>query len=324
VSRTIIVSDLHIDTWNSEKLNGKTRKEHFFDLLDWCEQTKIREFVINGDLINIPPYVGQTVFNETTSLSRDVVERLVKFAANVPVTYIFGNHDIGISGFRCMGEYDIAPLRNINFCYPDYVIDDYPDTTILIQHGHFCDPALILYMRDLADRTYRPGKLEELQWMMQRRKRGKPAEDEEPGALSPVSVKPGENAYHAAKQGQKPLPKASIWSKIKQFLWTRGADFIAGPTMEWWWKSAVEDMDKYITSAKSKGEIVKANLYQIYGHTHRADPRDPVKRGNTACFYINAGTWTRSAKQGWYLDVDNDGKIWLQDWINEPESLRRL
>lgn len=324
MARTVVVSDLHIDTWTDRKIarTGKSRKEHFFELLDWCERVKVRELVINGDLMDFPPYSGQYSFPEGPSISRDVVERLISFGSVVPVTYIYGNHDIGISGFRCMGEDNVSFIKNINLCYPDYVIDDYPSTTILIEHGHFCDPVILLYLRDLTNRTYRESRFEEFQWAMQRRNAA--FKKEGPGLFPPPQVTPGEVAYFAAKEDQKPLAKMSLWSRVRSFFWRWGSGAISKPTMEHWWREALDEMESYISRRLSEEKDVKPVLYQIYGHTHRADPRDPVMKHGIQCIYINAGTWTESADQGWYLDIDENGKIWLQDWINEPVDVRRV
>ncbi len=323
MNRTIIVSDLHVDTWTDRRIgdSGKTRRDLFFEFLAACKQAEVRELVLNGDLMDFPPYEGQFSFPEGPCIARDVVERLVQFAAEVPVTYVFGNHDIGISGFRSMGERSIAALRNVNFCYPNYVINDYPGSTILVEHGHFCDPALILYLRDLANRTYVESRFDAFNWAMQRRPEIRPGQPRPLGVFAPPSVTPGENAFRAAKEGQKPLPPASastLWSRIWQWI-TRAS---AKPTMEHWWREAIEEGKRYLERHQS--QETKPVLYQIYGHTHRADPRDAVPLGKTSFLYINSGTWTEDADQGWYLDIDPTGKAWLQDWINEPASLKRL
>lgn len=65
-------------------------------------------------------------------------------------------------------------------------------------------------------------------------------------------------------------------------------------------------------------------LYQLFGHTHRADPRAPILCDGIECIYINTGTWTADVDEGWYVDIRPDGTVWLQDWTNEPEELRRL
>jgi len=52
MSRTIIVSDLHIDTWDGREIGktGKKKHEHFLEFLDRCERAGIREFADFGDV----------------------------------------------------------------------------------------------------------------------------------------------------------------------------------------------------------------------------------------------------------------------------------
>lgn len=324
MNRTIIVSDLHIDNWTDRKIGSTeiSRMQHFFNLLQWCEQQQIREFVINGDLMDLPPYRGNIIFSgESASISRAVVERLIEFARHIKVTYVFGNHDIGISGFRSLGIDSIPSLRNTNFCYPNYVIDDYPGSTILIEHGHFCDPFLLLYARDLNDRTYCASKFEAFEWLMQRREVDHP-ENVSTLNIPPVVIQPGQNAYYAAKEGQHPLPHKTWWIDFKEALFRLGRHSLGEVTAELWWSAGLAEMQKYIARQHDDQALLKPTLYQIYGHTHRADPRDPVNQDGVSCIYLNGGGWTESLDQGWYLDIDEQGKIWLQDWINEPEILR--
>jgi UDP-2,3-diacylglucosamine pyrophosphatase LpxH len=320
MNRRIILSDLHVDTWTDRKIRGtgKNKKEHFNDFMDWCESANIKEFIINGDLMDFPPYTGYISFTESSGTARGVINRIARLADKIPVTYIFGNHDIGISGIRSLRENNLKIFGNMNFCYPGYIVE-YGDCAILIEHGHFCDPALILYLRDLADRTYRESKFEGHEWM-QAGQENVEAPTMKPGLITPIRVEPGGNAFLAAKQPPKPAPKRTICTKIKEILWRWGATAIAPYTMEWWWLNANEGMGKFIKNTSYK----KSMLYQIYGHTHRADARDPEVMHGVSCFYINAGTWTEEVDEGWYLDIDEKGKVWLQDWINEPEEMRNL
>ncbi|RYG27490.1 hypothetical protein EON81_30055 [bacterium] len=51
---SIIVSDLHLDTWDYE--NGETHKA-FADFVDWMRtHPKISDLYINGDILDIPPH----------------------------------------------------------------------------------------------------------------------------------------------------------------------------------------------------------------------------------------------------------------------------
>lgn len=338
MSRKIIVSDLHIDTWTDRKIGkpAKTKQEHFFDLLDWCEDKGIAELVIDGDLMNMPPYKGQCAFPDGPCIARDVIERLVSFATKVPVTYIFGNHDIGISGFRSMGENSISMLRNANFCYPDYRLDCRQDgtlrSTILIEHGHFYDPAILLYLKDLAFQTYVSSNFEAFQWVMQRRD----VRDGSPtgvlGAQRPVKVKVGENAYEAIPQSLKldrvtkpdlkeALGKPEVMKELKDIFSELGKPFIKAN----WRKAAVHEMRQHVAKSIKAGEPVAPEIYLIFGHTHRIDKKEDINLGNGITgMYLNAGSWAVELDQGPYLDVREDGKVWLQDWINETPKMKWL
>ena len=324
--RTIVVSDLHVDTWTDRPIGhtGKSRLEHFFTFLDWCEHVQIRELVINGDLMDLPPYHGFLAFSGASApIVKAVIERLIQFAARTPVTVIYGNHDIGMSGFRCMGADSILPLRNASFCYPNYVIDDYPTSTILIEHGHFYDPFLMLYVKDLTQRTYLGSHFDAFMWAMQRRDMKDPQTPLPlPDSLQPIVVAPGQNAYYAAKQGQRPLPPTSWWSTLIASIRQRVLRIVPPMTRELWWRAALEEMARYLLRQQDAEKSVKPTIYQIYGHTHCADPREPVCQRGVSCIYLNAGSWTEHLDQGWYVDIDAEGHAWLQDWINEPERLR--
>lgn len=325
MSRRIIVSDLHIDTWTDREIRrtGTTRENHFYDFLRRCENAGVSEFIINGDLLDLPPYEGQVVFDRANSIARRVLERLFEFGTKINITYVYGNHDIGISGFRCLGENNISQLKNISFCYPNYRVD-YDNTTILVEHGHFYDPAILLYVNDLANFTYHRSKFEAYMWAMQRRNPLHPNKIPAPGLLKPIVVEEGENAYLAAKRQQEQLPDKNLWQTIKEILWKRGSLLLGHPKEWWWFHSAHKEMQDFIKTQREKQEILKPNLYQIYGHTHSADPRDPINIEGVNCNYINAGTWTDEVDNGWYLDIDKSGKVWLQDFVNEPEHIRRL
>ncbi|MHB1456750.1 MAG: metallophosphoesterase [Armatimonadota bacterium] len=324
MGRKIIVSDLHIDTWTNRVIGdtGKNRKEHFLDLLKWCEDIKIEEFIINGDIMDMPPYKGQYSFNEGSSISREVIERLVLFAENIKpskVTVIFGNHDIGISGFRSMADNNISFLNNVSFCYPNYMLSDYQDTTILIEHGHFFDPFVRLYLKDLADRTYLEGKLGKYNWTMHS------IRAETTGIIDPGRVESGQTAYKAAKQRQSPLEKPAFLSSITKWIWEKLQISVIQPKMEWWWSAAIDRMSEYVNKVSSEGKPVTQTIYQIFGHTHATDPRNAVQIApGISGIYINAGSWTEDADQGPYLDIREDGKVWLQDWINEDAETKRL
>jgi UDP-2,3-diacylglucosamine pyrophosphatase LpxH len=338
-NHTIIISDLHIDDWTDRKIRGKTRKELFFEFLDWCDAQDTRELIINGDLMDMPPYKGQYVFQNLilcpdgsqTCIAREVVERLLQFGAKRNVTYVFGNHDIGISGFRCEGPNDVAGLQGANFSYPNYVIPQIGDSAILIEHGHFYDPFLALYLRDLAKRTYQPWELDKFDWTMQRRN---PTTGERrrkttgiPGeSVKPIRMKVDDHAYETVKaeqRGDAELSLAGVLDWSKKFAEDMGKAIVDIPKRAIWWAAALHKMREYISEQNCSGK----RLYQVFGHTHRAFVGEEskgvgVEQNGVQCFYINSGGWTDDTSEGWYLDVNEDGIVYLQDWIKEKEEYR--
>lgn len=336
-NHTIIISDLHIDDWTDRKIRGKTRMQHFFEFLAWCEQEDVGELIINGDLMDMPPYKGQCVFQpapcdpenqpaSTECISRPVVERLLEYGSKRKITYVFGNHDIGLSGFRCEGPNNIAGLQSACFSYPNYRFQ-VAGTAVLVEHGHFYDPFLYLYLRDLAQRTYMPWQLDDFDWGMQRRdpETGKRAEPGLPDNLEPrIQMDYGNNAYQTVTESMlvdrehTTVQSVLDWSKdfadnIKEAL--------AKPfKREIWWAAALYKMNEFVQEGNHP-----RRLFQLFGHTHRpfvgeSSKGHGIDQNGVECFYLNSGGWTEGTDEGWYIDINTKGKLYLQDWINESEE----
>ena len=131
------------------------------------------------------------------------------------------------------GEFGALPRDIGHLPYPAYVIE-YPGSTVLVEHGHFCDPAIPLYLKDLADRTYRASDFDQFHWAMQRR--DAPA----PGTLTPVATRAGQNAYTAAKEAPIAPVRPSVWSKLWEWLKNRGGEAV-GPVTEEWLSIGIEN-----------------------------------------------------------------------------------
>ena len=328
MSRIIIVSDLHIDTWDDRTYGAgdrsKTKLQHWCDFLDWCEQAYASELIINGDLMDAPPYEGNVSFRSATV--RQAVERLIAYAREHRVTYLYGNHDIGISGIRCAADASLSVLQNVNLVYPDYVVETIA-SRLLIQHGHFYDPALVLYVGDLDARTYYQSHFQSFQWVQQWRDPATGARLKTPGVESPALIgleTRSDNIYYAIKvtDYEAPASKAEVaasrgWvARLRQGVIRR----LRRPVTHFiWWeaaKSVFEDYLRQHTDAPS-------TLYCIMGHTHVPDTGDERIDGRR-CLYFNSGTWTGDGDQtedrahATYLDVDPEGKVWIQDWIRDP------
>jgi len=329
MSRSIIVSDLHVDTWTDEPYGEGARRKsklaHWSDFLDWCEDKQIDELVINGDLMDAPPYQGNSCFTSQVALS--AVERLAVYAAKRRVTYVYGNHDIGISGLRCAGGAGLTALRNVNLYYPDYVLHT-DVSTLLIQHGHLFDPALLLYIKDLTVRTYVASHFQAFQWVQQRRDKDTGAQVQLPGVASPAAIGLGpqadNNVFYAIKLTDTLAPPAAAEvSAARRFIkgLRRGVVLKVGESVKHylWWEAAKGVFDDYLHQVTVERPLV----YCIMGHTHVPDTAEMQAQGKE-CVYFNSGTWVGSGatvedrQHATYLDVRETGKVWVQDWIRNP------
>ncbi|MFB3882369.1 MAG: metallophosphoesterase [Armatimonadota bacterium] len=336
--RTIIVSDLHVDTWEDELYGQgsrrKTKLDHWRDLLDWCA-ARNADLVINGDLMDAPPYQGDRCF--TTGPARGAVEALLAYAKDNRVTYIYGNHDIGVSGLRCPAGEGIAALRQTGLWYPRYTLT-IAGSVVLLEHGHFYDPALILYMRDLAKRTYLPSHFEAFQLVQQRRDPQTGERIQHPGVAPPTTVdlsRGVENNVYGAIQVtdfESPTPEPEKRT-ARSFLDWLGTAEAARNLLDWfrrrivpkaakevkhylWWPAAQGIFRNYLSKPGPK----PMTLYCVMGHTHVPDTGETTV-ADVPCTYLNSGTWTcagdtpAARSYATYLDLRETGKLWAQDWI---------
>ena len=324
--RTIIVSDLHVDTWGDELYGEaprrKTKLDHWRELLDWCSAKSIGELVINGDLMDAPPYKGEVCF--TSGPARGAVEALLAYAKDHKVTYVYGNHDIGISGLRCPAGSGVAALGTTGLWYPRYTLS-VAGSVVLLEHGHFYDPVLILYMRDLAKRTYLPSQFESFQLVQQRRDPQTGERIQTPGVAPPTTVDlnrgVGNNVFGAIMVTEMESPTPPKEKRIaRSFLdrLKRGAVLKAGKAVKHylWWEAAKDIFQDYLSKPGPKPQT----LYCVMGHTHVPDTGE-ITIADIPCTYLNSGTWTcagdtpEDRSYATYLDIREDGKVWAQDWI---------
>jgi len=329
MARSIIVSDVHVDTWTDEPYGEGARRKsklaHWVDLLDWCEEKQVDELVINGDLMDAPPYQDNSCFTSQIALS--AVERLAAYAARRRVTYVYGNHDIGISGLRCAGGAGLTALRNVNLYYPDYVLHT-DGSTLLIQHGHLFDPALLFYIKDLTVRTYVASHFQAFQWVQQRRDKDTGEQVQPPGVASPAVIGLGpqvdDNVFYAIKLTDAVAPPAPTEvSAARRFIrgLRRGVVMTVGKAVKQylWWEAAKDVFGDYLGQVAVERPVV----YCIMGHTHVPDTGEAEIMGKQ-CVYFNSGTWVGSGEtvedrqHASYLDVRETGKVWVQDWIRNP------
>lgn len=328
--RAIIVSDLHIDTWSDVERYGegareRTKLEHWCDLLQWCDENRVEELIVNGDLMDAPPYEGNVSL--TSAAACKALTALMDYASKRSVTYVFGNHDIGISGIRCDFNPGLAPLRNVSLQYPHRPPLHTDVSTILIQHGHLYDPALWLYVRDLTIRTYVNSGYEAFNLTQQRRDPGagqpRPA-DRRVGVDSPAVIKLGAQPGNTLEQDIEQAvaadpPSKSERDSAKRFLKrlrTGVNRAVRRKVTHYFWREAAREVLRDFTAQHPADRA----FYCIMGHTHVPDRFDDVINGRQ-CHYLNSGTWVGSGKEiqdrqcATYLYVDANGKVTAQDWI---------
>jgi UDP-2,3-diacylglucosamine pyrophosphatase LpxH len=255
------------------------------------------------------------------------VERLLAYAAKHKVTYVYGNHDIGISGLRCEGGAGLSALQNVSLFYPDYVLHT-DSSTLLIQHGHLFDPALLLYIKDLTVRTYVASHFQAFQWVQQRRDATTGAQTKPPGVASPATIGLGpqadDNVFYAIKLTDAVAPPADAdVSAARRFIngLRRGVVTKVGESVKHylWWVAAKSVFEDYL----KQDTVGRPVIYCVMGHTHVPDTADTRDQGKQ-CVYFNSGTWVGSGEtvedrqHATYLDVRDTGKVWIQDWIRNP------
>jgi UDP-2,3-diacylglucosamine pyrophosphatase LpxH len=326
----VIVSDPHIDTWTDTKYGiserNKTKLDHWRDFLSRCKEAGIEELIINGDLMDAPPYDEGNLPLASPTVC-DALAELAGYAAHQRVTYILGNHDIGMSGLRFGFEGHLPWLKNVSFCYPNCCLPIKPNV-LLIEHGHLSDPAMSLYRSDLMARTY-PGtddyrsyQFDNVRWPAGTRRRR--AEDKpSPGRESPNPVRLGppdnltvEEAIDRADTRRTRWSRASLWLPRKVRL------KIDHET----WRGEARKIFKRFTSEHPT--LSNEVAYCVMGHTHVPDRFwEPRPINGRRCCYLNSGTWAGSGifpedqQNATYLYVDEDGTITPYDWIWAPGEL---
>lgn len=296
----IIVSDLHIDTWgNGDKVRGKTKAQHFLDFL--ADKTPdIDELYIAGDLMDMPPVRGQDIV-PSGSVAEQVMNGLVAFAAlpDKRLIYLIGNHDIGISGLRINLGFQIPWLGGIAITYPRVYIET-PEGGILVEHGHFYDPSLMLFAGDLILGTYY-GDV-----------RGLPASDLSSGVIralqrrDPVTAEKTTDAG-TLKQTAKQRPGCwSIGRNIINSISRKFGSTVDVYTPQLWRDAAQKALAEYNDSADSDHQ---ANTI-VFGHTHTPD--SVAWDGKQ---YFNSGAWSGNGSQSTYLEIDAAGQISSHEWI---------
>jgi len=177
--REVLVSDLHIDSWNYEP-QKEYRAKNFVEFLGTIRaDDRIDGFVLNGDLMDIPLFAGRltdeqrrlmlevgpgkigpdqgVIARNYLPILRDLfsLERPNEKGERISrVIFQSGNHDIGVVGLRyVLGEMpDFLPGVHAGWS-PQILLmgspreESYARRFIYIEHGQEYDPFLWLYLR---------------------------------------------------------------------------------------------------------------------------------------------------------------------------------
>jgi UDP-2,3-diacylglucosamine pyrophosphatase LpxH len=298
--KSIIVSDLHIDTWdNKEKPQGKTKARHFLDFLE-AKTPDIDALYIAGDLMDMPPVRGQDVVPKG-SVTEQVMNSLVGFASkpDKQLIYLVGNHDIGISGLRINLDFQIPWLGGIAITYPRVYIET-PAGGIMVEHGHFHDPSLMLFAGDLILGTYY-GDV-----------RGLPASDLTSGVIRALQRRDPITAEKVVNAGELQLTVKqrpgcrSIGRNIVNSISRKFGPTVDVYTPQLWRDAAPKALAEYNESADTKHQARTI----VFGHTHTPDSMVWDDKQ-----YFNSGSWSGNGQRSTYLEIDEQGLISSHEWI---------
>lgn len=288
-TETLIISDLHIDTW--------TNAQPFLDFLK-AKAPTTKALYINGDLMDLPPARGEDVC-PPGSLVDKVLTALVEFARqpDARLIYVIGNHDIGLSGLRINYDFQIPWLGGLAVTYPRVHVPT-PQGGIVIEHGHFYDPSLALYAGDLMLGTYfgeaRTAKAAEITSGLIRKMQRRDPVTAEPAA------RPGDHSATAPP----PAGCRSVGRTIINAITKRTSPAIDALTPELWRQAAKTALNDYNRTADPDKQASTI----VFGHTHQADEHS----WDTGEHYFNDGCWTGENRN--YLVIDEEGRITSHTW----------
>ena len=179
---SLLISDIHLDTWTFPDKPNDGDPDHpnrlaFRAFLNWVKnEPRFQDLYINGDIMDFPPHpINQppvptlkviykspenvypdlehfSSLGSLNPLNERVLFQLGRISDRNPawptlrVTYITGNHDLGLYGLRY-----IQPDLNWNSFRvawnPSILLSIGESTRLYMEHGHLHDPFIWLYLR---------------------------------------------------------------------------------------------------------------------------------------------------------------------------------
>ncbi len=172
-SVSVLFSDVHMDTWDP----NSDRPRAFLEFIKWiAKEPTVTDVYINGDIFDMPPHplnqkdvptltveYGRPikrypdvqpgtplgVLQKAYDRPLELINALSNRSPELPpleVTYLTGNHDIGIEGLRYIRP-DLT-WSSVKVAWnPSVLLKVSPDRWVYVEHGHRYDPFLWLYLR---------------------------------------------------------------------------------------------------------------------------------------------------------------------------------
>jgi UDP-2,3-diacylglucosamine pyrophosphatase LpxH len=300
---SILISDVHIDTWDFEK-SDKPRA--FLEFLTWVrDNPRVTDLYINGDILDMPPHpLNQRdvptitidpqgdprypdldpkkplgVLQENFDSTLLFLNELVKRDNTLPllrITYLTGNHDIGIAGLRF-----IRPDLNWSSFRvawnPAVRLRMTEDRWLYIEHGHRYDPFLWVYMRyALLELLRGPGT-----------------------AVAQRGGKTGMTKRATLDTETEGKPTSQGWEDQREEIKPASQDGIPANLARYRYRQAARALFRKLQKTDPQIKVV------TFGHTHIPD-RYEFAGGRT---YINSGDWAGNDTHQCYLIIHPNGCV---------------
>lgn len=309
---SVLISDIHLDTWTYPNDDTKEDPNHpkrlaFRQFLNWIHsEPRIKDLYINGDVMDLPPHplnqpptpmlrvedgnpntypdlLATPYLGSLSPLNNEVLSQLGTLDRRDPswpvlkVTYITGNHDIGMYGLRYI-QPDLT-WNSVRVAWnPSIVLKTLGDTRLYMEHGHLRDPFMWLYLRYAV--------VELLQGPEAVAQRGGKVGMTRASGVKSVAIDalPTEKQYFEGT-GSMPLPKGEGFGALLARLRFRQAARKLFHTVD------VDDGHKVD--------------YLTMGHTHLPD-RYVFPTGQT---YINSGDWAGNDTNCTFVLIHPSGAV---------------
>jgi UDP-2,3-diacylglucosamine pyrophosphatase LpxH len=308
----VILSDLHVDTWDRAPEGRPVREKLFFEFLQAIKPTTM-ELIINGDLLDAPPSPNDTWVGEGIVMRGSILpkyEGIIAALAELnnsspvplPVTVLYGNHDWASSGLRYdLNKRPLLQRMRLPFntsWYPNIILGvpgmsgvpagrtlvGQEEHRFYIDHGHFYDPALLLYLRDFIFAALRSDLRRAMTALV-------------------VSGQRRTNENEAPRQGMVTAAPRTRDARFAYWL----------VRYRWRWK-ARQTLKHRHTHERRQGH--RGLTGALFGHTHLPDRytyRTGMAKGMT---YVNTGDWNADSGHGTYTIITQDGVVSQHNWLD--------